>query len=274
MNKLSYVNVCPERKSQSAKKRATYVARFFVVLTCFFPVFVNAAGSIDQRMQKLERILDNQNMGQMLHSLQALQREVSELRGDVEVLSFELDKLKKQQKDIYLDLDQRIMQTDKSIAILQTVAPSVGGFDTAADASSGVDDDIQETLGEQEGYQAALTLLKGGRYEDAIQLYQVFLISYPESTFAPNAQYWMAEAYYVLKNFQSAVAQFQKVISAYPDSRKVADAHLKLGFAYYELKKWTKARAALEKVILDYSSSTAARLAQRRIQKMKLEGNI
>ncbi len=280
MNKFLYVNVCCVRKYLQTKRRAAHIARFFVVFACLLPVsfaFAVEGGALDSRLTKLERMLDNQNFAQILQSLQALQQEVSELRGDVEVLSFELDKLKKQQKDIYLDLDQRIQQTDKAISNLGSVSPVTGGEGGAAGEAEVLVDDAEaqeEALSEQASYQAALTLLKSGRYKDAIQSYQLFLINYPESTFAPNAQYWMAEAYYVLKDFQSAAVQFQKVISAYPNSRKVADAHLKLGFAYYELKEWAKAREALETVIVEYSSSTAARLAQRRIQKMKLEGNL
>ena len=64
------------------------------------------------------------------------------------------------------------------------------------------------------------------------------------------------------------------VISAYPESRKVPDAYLKIGFSYYEIKDWVKAQSSLEKVLTDFSSSTAARLAERRLQKMKLEGHI
>ena len=84
----------------------------------------------------------------------------------------------------------------------------------------------------------------------------------------------MAEAYYVLKDFESAVAQFNKVITAYPSSNKVADAYLKVGFSYYELSNWALAEQALEKVLADYPTSTAARLADRRLQKMKLEGHL
>lgn len=268
------------------KGRATYVARLFVLLIIlgFVSAPVSAADpNVDQRVKRLEQMLDNQNLMQMLNSLQALQREVSQLRGDVEVLSFELGKIKKQQKDIYLDLDQRIQQVDQSITTLQSAPPAVIGFGSvdgavmngsAEAADAGAAGDVSETLGEQESYQAALSVLKSGRYEDAIQAYQMFLVNYPDSAFASNAQYWMAEAYYVLKDFQSSIAQFQKVISTYPESRKVSDAYLKIGFSYYELKDWANARATLEKVITDFSTSTAARLAQRRIQKMKLEGNI
>jgi len=262
--------------SAAKKGRATFVGRFLFLLVCFGFVLINANAadvSVEQRLKLIEQKLDNQNLMQLLNTLQALQREVSELRGDVEVLSFELGKLKKQQKDIYIDLDQRIQQTDKSVAGLQT-APPVMGVTSIDGGVEGQGAEAQGTLSEQESYQAVLNILKSGRYEEAIQEYQVFLITYPESSFASNAQYWMAEAYYVLKDFQSAVTQFQKVISAYPDSKKVSDAYLKIGFSYYELKEWVNAQSALEKVIADYSSSTAARLAQRRIQKMKLEGNI
>lgn len=242
---------------------------------------LSADPAVEKRLNRLERILDNQNLMQMLNSLQSLQQEVSEIRGEVELLNFELGKLKKQQKDIYLDLDQRIQQADQAIANIKIpVIPSgaaLGDGFTSDGLDSGVEgegSDVPETLGEQESYQAALSTLKSGRYDDAIQSYQMFLITYPESTYAPNAQYWMAEAYYVLKDYQSAIAQFQKVISAYPESRKVSDALLKIGFGYYELKEWANAQSALEKVIADFPGSTATRLAQRRLQKMKLEGNI
>ena len=264
------------------EKRSVNSGRFFVFLMV---ILLLPAGSfaadpkVDQRLQRLERMLDNQNLMQMLQSLQSLQKEVSELRGDVEVMSFELDKLKKQQKDIYIDIDQRLQSTDQAIANIQTAPPALGFSSPQTGDGAGLGDgsaesDVVESLGEQESYQAALSVLKSGRYEDAIQAYQVFLITYPESSFAANAQYWMAEAYYVLKDFQSAISQFQKVVTTYSDSRKVSDAHLKIGFSYYELKEWKNAQSALEKVVAEYSTSTAARLAQRRIQKMKLEGNI
>lgn len=264
-------------KAVSKKGRPVLTGRFFVIAICSVCISfaVNAAdASLEKRVKRLERILDNQELMQMYNSLQSLQREVSELRGDVEVLSFELDKLKKQQKDIYLDLDQRIQQTDKALADLQATPAPVVDLNAEPSSVDAATEDVEETLGEQESYQAALSVLKSGRYEDAIQAFQVFLINYPQSNFAANAQYWMAEAYYVLKDFQAAITQFQKVISAYPDSRKVSDAYLKIGFSYYEMKQWSKAQEALEKVITDYADSTAARLAQRRLQKMKLEGNI
>ncbi|MDX1810717.1 MAG: tol-pal system protein YbgF [Gammaproteobacteria bacterium] len=273
--------------------------RFLLVAgLCVCVSVVNAAqtaqSSIEQRIARMERLLNNQNLIQMYTAQQALKQELSDLRGDVEVLNHEIEQLKKQQKDIYFDLDQRIQDLQKSVSSMRSIptvsdfgAPSAGA---AAGANVGVGAETvtpvtgagtdaaaeinQNSLSEQESYQGGLALLKNGQYDEAIQAFQVFLISYPESTYASNAQYWMAEAYYVLKNFPSAISQFDKVISAYPDSRKVPDAFLKVGFSYYELKDWANAKLALEKVVTDYADSTAARLAQRRLQKMQLEGHI
>lgn len=252
-----------------------FAGHFFIVCLSFILISsVSAAGTVknyDQRISHLERLLENRNLLEMLTLLQSLQREVSELRGEMEVLRYEQSEIKKQQKDIYLDLDQRLLDLDKKImsgaAAVRAELPST--------TSDKVDDSIkdQQDLSEQEGYQSALSVLKAGHYEEAIEAFQVYLISYPASTYAANAQYWMAEAYYVLKDYQSAVSQFNKVISAYPNSRKVPDAYLKMGFSFYELKDWQNAHQALEKIIANYPSSTAARLAERRLQKMKKDGH-
>ena len=89
-----------------------------------------------------------------------------------------------------------------------------------------------------------------------------FLITYPDSELADNAQYWRAEASYVTNDYEEALAQFQVVLSKYPRSRKLPDALLKIGYSNYELGRWAGARSALEKVRDDFPDSTAARLAE------------
>ena len=75
--------------------------------------------AVEQRLQRLERLLANQNLVDMLTSLQALQREVSMLRGDIDLINHELGQIKKQQKDIYVDLDTRIQDVDQRLEELR-----------------------------------------------------------------------------------------------------------------------------------------------------------
>ncbi|MBT8143901.1 MAG: tetratricopeptide repeat protein, partial [Gammaproteobacteria bacterium] len=97
--------------------------------------------------------------------------------------------------------------------------------------------------------------------------------TYPESTLLDNAQYWLAEALYVEREFQRALTEFQRVVELYPESRKIPDAWLKIGYTHYELKDYTRARDALERVIGEHGGSTAARLAGQRLERMSREGN-
>lgn len=279
---------------KAVESKVSHLACRFFLFCVFSGVAITAAAAptavqsdIEKRLARMERLLNNQNLIQMYTTQQTLKQELSGLRGDVDILNHELEQIKRQQKDLYLDIDQRLQELQKSVSSMQSIppvsgfaggAPGVSSESEATTSASPVTDAaaeiMQNSLTEQESYQGALAALKAGQYNDAIQAFQVFLISYPQSAYAANAQYWMAEAYYVLKDFQSAVTHFSKVITAYPDSRKVADAHLKSGFSFYELKDWDNAKKALEKVVSDYSTSTAARLAQRRLQKMQLEGHL
>ena len=103
--------------------------------------------------------------------------------------------------------------------------------------------------------------------------FRQFLVSFPESQLVDNAQYWLAESYYVTDQFDEALRQFSSVINKYPESRKVPDALLKMGYCNYELERWDDAQKALQLVLEDYAETTAARLAEQRLARMKEEGH-
>ena len=69
-------------------------------------------------------------------------------------------------------------------------------------------------------YLAAYQMLSPSKrhYADAINAFNDFLVKYPESELASNAQYWLAEAHYVSRHNVNALAAFNKVISNYPQS--------------------------------------------------------
>ena len=120
-------------------------------------------------------------------------------------------------------------------------------------------------------YQQAFDILMQRRYGDARVALQQFLASYPAGEYADNAQYWLAEASYVTRDFDTALVEFGKVLSDHPSSTKVPDALLKSGFIQYEQKKWPEARTSLERVVKEYPLSSAARLAQQRLNRMRSE---
>lgn len=126
---------------------------------------------------------------------------------------------------------------------------------------------------EQEAYKDAFNLLKVGKYDEAIVAYANFLAMYPGGSYASNAQYWLGEANYVRRQFPQALTEFRKVENNYPESRKLPDAMLKIGYIHYELKDYDQARRALSELTQKFPGTTPARLAENRLQRMKLEGH-
>ena len=228
------------------------------------PVLIKLA-DIEQRLGALERVIANGSLIELTIQVDELQRQVAGLQGRTESLEHDTAGTVSRQRDLYVDLDDRIQTLEQSLrnaavnvmdggALLPGQLPVPGGSD-------------------RDNYQAAFELLKEQRYEPAAMAFQQFLVSFPDSQLADNAQYWLAESYYVTDQFESALQQFQSVISRFPRSRKVPDALLKIGYSNYGLQRWESARGALGRVQADYPDTTAARLAEQRLNRMDDEGH-
>jgi len=225
---------------------------------------------LDTRLARIERVMANQSLLDISNQLEALRGDVRAMHNDVDQLNNALDSGRKLQRDLYADLDQRL----KKLESRGSAVSSAGAAPAAAagSAAAATDAPADSSSGEDKGaYQAAFNLLKDGQYDRAIAAFQKFLATYPDSSLADNAQYWLGEAYYVNRSFPEAQAAFQRMVDKYPQSRKLADALLKIGYCRYELKQWESARAVLGQVVARFTDTPAARLAQQRLDKMTAE---
>ncbi|HVY81332.1 MAG TPA: tol-pal system protein YbgF [Steroidobacteraceae bacterium] len=210
---------------------------------------------LDGRVGRIERVVSNQSLLDMAQRLDAAQEDVRRLRGRVEELENANEALKKQQRDLYADLDKRLS------------AVSVGGGSAGlpgAPTPSGA----AGASGEQAAYTQAFDALKNSNYPAAITGFRSYLTQYPNGSLADNAQYWLGEAYYVTRDFDQAVAAFRAVGERYPNSRKAPDALLKLGFSQFELKRYGEARATLNDVVRRFPDTDAAKLATDRLARI------
>jgi len=224
------------------------------------PVFLRL-NNIDARLTKVETILGNQSLVELAAQLASLQADVRSIRGDLDQLQHSNEGGRSQQRDLYTDLDKRVQALESATggASGAVQAPAAG-----AAGASGTD---------QGYYKTAFDLLKAGQYDKAITAFQQFLAAFPDSALADNAQYWLGEAYYVNKDFESALKSFRTVVERWPNSRKLADALLKIGYCNYELKRWAPAREALQQVTRNHADSPSARLAAERLDRMDKEGH-
>lgn len=151
------------------------------------------------------------------------------------------------------------------------VAPAVVPAPQAGPGSASIATIAGDPALEKDAYQRAFTLLKEGRYDESIAEFNGFLVAYPNSEYGDNAQYWLGEAYYVTRQFEPAIGEYQKLIMAYPQSDKLTHSMLKIGYSYHELGRLDEARAILQELAANYPNSTAARLAEDRLQRIALE---
>ncbi len=252
--------------------------------------------SLEARVARLERILASEGPSELLLQVQRLQQEVQALRGLVESQQYSLDRLQRQQRDQYLDIDARLGNGPES--------PPPGGPDTAGpeayDRSAG--DWISQhktasrdgagpappaesgsrgvpslpspetTTGDERlAYQNAFDLLKQRRYDEAIAAFNDLLRGYPQGEYTSDALFWLGETYYVTRDYDAAITQYDRLIAGYPESARLPSAMLKVGYIHDEQDRDEAARTVLEEIALRYPNSTEARLANDRLRRMERE---
>jgi tol-pal system protein YbgF len=213
---------------------------------------------LDNRLQRIERVMTNQSLLEMAQRIDALQAEIRGMRGDVEVLQNQSEGGKAATKTQYSDLERRIAALETLGGVGQNPG-AVGEAGAMPPAASG---------GEQATYDAAFNALKAGNYKGAIDGFRSFVAAYPTSPLASNAQYWLGEAFYVNRDYQNAITSFQKVMTDWPDSRKAPDALVKVGFTQSAMGRNGDARVTLEEVVRKYPGTEAAQLASERLKRL------
>jgi len=237
---------------------------------------------IDARVTRIERVISNQSLVELAQHLDQVQADVRQLRGRVEELEYNAEAMHKQQRDLYSDLDKRIAAlgggSSGAVGALGGAGSAAGSSSSQSPAgaagsagsptgSAGSGAGSAGSSEEQTVYAQSFDALKAGSYSVAITGFKSFLSSYPASPLAENAQYWLGEAFYVTRDFDSATGAFRNVLQKWPDSRKAPDALLKLGYTQLEQKKTGEGRATLSQVVQKYPGTDAAKLAAERLQR-------
>lgn len=216
--------------------------------------------------------------GELLLQLQALQQEVMQLRGIVEDQAHQIETLKQQGLDRYIDLDRRLSQIGGGAAAVGVAAPADGAI--AADAlpvqpapgavaAPGLSEQGAGTVApapvepaqpnEYDAYKAAYAKVKEQNFPAAIQSFQGFIATYPNSTLTPNAYYWLGELYLQTpQDLNAAERAFTKVVEDFPQHSKAPDSLYKLGRVHYMKGDRAKAQSALQQVIDEYGASGSA----------------
>jgi tol-pal system protein YbgF len=211
----------------------------------------------------------------LAQQIERLRQEMTQLRGQIEVLGNDIQMAAKRQRDMYVDLDTRMKRIEQPAAAATPPAPQPASAGAAAPATVAAATAAATTAAapasgaEGRAYEAAQGQRKIGNYQGAIAGFRNFIAQYPKSTLAHRAQYWIGDSYFNLRDFKNAIASQQRLISAYPDSASVPDALLNMASSQFEMGDGAGARKTLDKLVARYPASEAAEKARRRLSTLK-----
>jgi tol-pal system protein YbgF len=232
-----------------------------------------ASDAQEQRLQRLERRVGH--ITELMLEVQSLKRTNRELQGQVEELQHTLERMRRKQRELYLDLDERMARlsgNDTPVNAIPVPVASVARSDnvntTGNDAGNGTES--ANPAQEQADYDAAYAWLSPSnrRYKDAVAGFKLFLQKYPNSELADNALYWLGESYYVTQDNKFALAAFDRLLKEFPQSDKAPGAMLKKGYILDAMGQRKQARQILQKVLDTYPSSSVASMAKARLKHM------
>lgn len=215
----------------------------------------------EKSRQALEKRLADMESGQKsqmmdwMGQVDRLNLEISRLRGQLEVNTHEIEQAQQRQQQFYTDLDARLRKLEGGAPV------AAGGASPAATSSAAAANDAAEI----KSYEAAHELFKAGKYKESADAFDKFVQAYPNSKYAPSAQYWIGYAHFSQKNYKAAIASQQTLIQRYPDNQKVPDAMFNIANSQIQLADLDGAKQTLRSLLDKYPTSDAAPLAKKRL---------
>lgn len=226
--------------------------------------------------------------------LNDLEQSLSDLRGQVETLVFQMKQLNEQIELSRKETSYRLGALEGGApaspipgpaAVPRPVAntksaPGVPGVNSSSNQGAqppgtlgsipaeSVSDDPGLALTPRQQYDAAMDLLTRAQYSEAQSAFRGFVAAHPKDDLAGLAQYWVGDIAFTQKEYQGAAKAFADVVKRFPKTAKAPDAMLKLGLSLMEMGQKKESCTTLgsikarfptaNKAILDRAAKRAA----------------
>ena len=203
-----------------------------------------------------------EGVGTLFYQLQVLQDEVRRLQGIVEEQNYRIERLVREQRERYVELDQRLLALRPGAG---TGAPAPSGDPGEASvpgAASSQGDAYNRAFAVVTQARQLPTTERADEYRRALAMFDTLIRDDPNGEFTPNAYYWTGELRLALDESELARQAFAQVANLYGDHAKVPDALYKLGVTYHRLGDNAAALEHLDSVIARFPGHTAAGLAR------------
>jgi tol-pal system protein YbgF len=221
------------------------------------------------------------NVDQLRREMRALQEKVEEVRyqfdrrigqvgqsgrdGDLRIKDLEarVAKLSDDLKTQTSELKARDDEMRKMREAMQGVAADTASVRAANEARERA---AAQTASAKRDYEDAIRLVERKDYRAAIPRLKEFLNKYPDNAAVEDAQYWLGESFYGVKEYDQAILEFDGVRRRFPKGEKVPAALLKQGLAFAELNDKLDARLILQELVERFPDSEEAARAKQRLK--------
>jgi len=188
---------------------------------------------LNVRMARVDSLLTN-GTGEDNRLRAEVTTSLSQLGDQIDRMMNQLNDL---QQQVYR-LSQEGMATGDTppvVAVVPDTSATAQADTSSAGANSISRDDCRRL------WDNAFKDMTRGQYDLAIAGFTDYIDFCPNGDLLDNSQYWLAEAYYEMKQYERAIEEYKKLLSEYPDTEKKAAAYFKLGRSYEELGDKNKA---------------------------------
>jgi tol-pal system protein YbgF len=207
------------------------------------------AAQLTQVIQVQQRVMD---------SLTSSRKAVSQLRGDLASDLYNIQQQLVQLQELTGQSQQRLSQLRTQLeARGEQISPAAPGDTSTPSPSSNASADQM--------YEASLAQLRRGSTSTARQGLREMLRTYPTSTRAGDALYFIGQSF-AAENPDSAAFYYDQVVQKHPTSSRAASALYNLGLLAERRKETRKAREAYQRVVQKYPQSDEAALARDRLK--------
>ncbi len=179
---------------------------------------VSAAGTVEQRLEKVERQMSRLTV--LMMEMQDLRTDLQQNYGAVEEMVHKLDQLKREQSSSYLDLQQRIKRLESGSSRPKKPQPSI------TERS-----DNQEV----ESYNSAFAMVRENRTKEALDAFNSLVKMFPKGNYSGDAWYWIGRLHTVngdkskaIKAYAQARSILKGIVKEMPGTPQAERAALKL----------------------------------------------
>ncbi len=197
----------------------------------------------------------------LYQKISELEKEITELRSQLEENSVLVERSLELQQQRYLDLDSRILE-------LSSIEKNI--VSESSEESLAINSEQAEKL----LYKNALELFEASRYAEALEIFSEVIISYPDGIYTPDAYFWSGELFLAQELYEDAKLSYAEVFEQFPNHIRAADSLYKLGEIQRIESNFTEAVNYLEKVISLFPESGAAQLSKKSLKIIKEESNL